>query len=202
MLKTAIKIGPADHGRKMSLAEFDHAEVQGGCLYELSRGVITVSDVPGPRHLLQVQAIRDQLVIYKASHPGQIQVIAGGSDCKILATGFESERPPDLAVYKTLPPETGADLWSTWIPELVIEVVSPGSEHRDYQEKREEYLAFGVHEYWIVDAERQEVLALRRVGGRWRERILRPPETYRTSVLPGFEFPCEPVFQAATAAGI
>ena len=54
MSKTITKIGPADHGRRMSLEEFDHAEGQEGYLYELSRGVITVADVPRRRHLLLV----------------------------------------------------------------------------------------------------------------------------------------------------
>jgi hypothetical protein len=58
MPKTAIKIGPHDRGRRMSLEDFDHAEGQEGYLYELSRGVITVMDVPNPRHLAQVNAIR------------------------------------------------------------------------------------------------------------------------------------------------
>jgi Uma2 family endonuclease len=200
MLKAAIKVGPADHGRPMSLADFDHAEVQEGYVYELGRGVIVVSDVPKKRHLYQVESTRDQIVAYKLTHPGRIQIVAGGSDCKILVAGYESERHPDLAVYKTPPPEDGEDFWSTWIPELVIEVVSLGSELRDYQEKREEYLAFGVHEYWIIDAEKQEMLVLQRVGGRWRERIVRPPEVYQTRILPGLQFSCEQVFQAAKAA--
>src|SRR5437879_2544469 len=123
MLKAAIKVGPADHGRHMSLAEFDHAEVQEGYLYELGRGVIVVSDVPKKRHLFQVEATRDQLGVYKWTHPGRIQIIAGGSDCKIMVAGYESERHPDLSVYKTLPPEEGKDFWFTWIPEIVIEVV-------------------------------------------------------------------------------
>jgi Uma2 family endonuclease len=200
MLKAAIKVGPADHGRPMSLANFDHAEVQEGYLYELGRGVIVVSDVPKKKHLYQVEAIKDQLRAYKLRHPGRIQIIAGGSECKILVIGYESERHPDLAIYKTVPPEEGDDLWSTWIPELVIEVVSPGSELRDYQEKREEYLAFGVHEYWIFDADKQEMLVLQRVGGRWREKVVRPPEIYQTRVLPGLQFSCASVFQAANIA--
>ena|SRR5438132_40852 len=200
MLKAAIKVGPADHGRPMSLADFDHAEVQEGYLYELGRGVIVVSDVPKKKHLYQVDAIKDQLRAYKLGHPGRIQIIAGGGECKILVVGYESERHPDLAIYKTVPPEEGEDFWSTWIPELVIEVVSPGSELRDYQEKREEYLAFGVHEYWIFDADKQEMLVLQRVGGRWREKVVRPPEIYQTRVLPGLQFSCASVFQAANRA--
>ena len=106
--------------------------------------------------------------------------------------------PSDMPMIQ--PPEEGEDFWSTWIPELVIEVVSPGSELRDYQEKREEYLAFGVHEYWIFDADKQEMLVLQRVGGRWREKVVRPPEIYQTRVLPGLQFSCASVFQAANRA--
>lgn len=78
----------------------------------------------------------------------------------------------------------------------MIEVVSPGSEQRDYEEKPEEYLAFGVLEYWIVDDARQEVRALKRSRGIWSPRIVRPPEIYKTPLLPGFRFDCGSVFAA------
>jgi Uma2 family endonuclease len=117
----------------------------------------------------------------------------------LLIRSYESERHPDLTVYKALPPEEGDDFWSAWIPELVIEVVSPCSELRDYQEKGEEYLAFGVNEYWIFDADKEEMLVLQRAGRCWRERIIRPPEIYKTRLFPGLQFSCERVFQAAKA---
>lgn len=198
MTQTVTKIGPADHGRRMTLDEFDKAEVREGYIYELSRGVITVSDVPNPRHLAQVDALRQQLSEYRATHPGQIRRLAGGGECKILLADLESERHPDLALYNTPSPEE--DVWSLWIPEIVAEVVSPGSEQRDYVEKREEYLRFGIQEYWIVDANRRAILVLRRSGGRWKERAVQPPETYRTRLLPGFELSSEAVFQAADEA--
>jgi Uma2 family endonuclease len=199
MLKAAIKVGPADHGRKMSLADFDHAEVQEGYLYELGRGIIVVSDVPKKQHLYQVSEIRKQFAAYELGHPGRIQVVASGSECKLLIGRYESERHPDLAIYKTSPPEEGDDFWSIWVPELVIEVISAGSKLRDYQEKREEYLAFGVREYWIFDADKEEMLVLQSVGGRWRERVVRPPDIYKTRLFPGLQFSCERVFQAAKA---
>lgn len=200
MPKTAIKVGPKDHGRPMSLADFEHAEVQEGYLYELSRGVIIVSDIPHPRHLAQVQAIRDQIIVYRVVHRGPIHSVCAGSDCKVLVTDFESERHPDIAVYKT-PPPPGDDPWPVWVPEIVVEVISPGSERRDYEDKREEYLAFGIREYWIFNAETEEMLVLRRWGGRWREQTIRPGEIYRTRLLPGFEFDCAAVFAAARAEG-
>jgi hypothetical protein len=59
MAQTAVKIGPQDQGRRMSLADFEHAETQEGYLYELGRGVIVVSDVPKPSHAAQIATIRD-----------------------------------------------------------------------------------------------------------------------------------------------
>ena len=76
MGKTLIRIGPADHGRRMSLEEFEHAKVQEGYLYELSRGIITVSDVPNRLHALLAYAICRQLFAYEIMHPGRIHMIA------------------------------------------------------------------------------------------------------------------------------
>jgi Uma2 family endonuclease len=198
MSKTLVKVGPADHGRRMSLDDFDRAEGQEGYLYELNRGVVVVSDVPKRRHLVQVRVIRKQLTAYDLAHPGVIDTIAAGSECKIVLADLQSERHADLSIYKT--PCTAHDedtLWQTWVPEVAIEVVSPGSEQRDYEEKPDEYFRFGVREYWIVDADRQEMLVLKRWGSRWREHMVRPPQPYSTRLLPGFALDLAAVFAAA-----
>jgi hypothetical protein len=199
VVKAPIIIGPADHGRQMSLNDFDFAEVQDGHLYELGRGVIVVSDVPGRKHFAQFGPTRDQFVGHKLSHPGEIHAILGGGECKILVAGFESERHPDLSVYLSAPPADDEDLWSRWIPAIVVEIVSLGSELRDYVEKRDEYLAFGVQEYWIIDAAKQEMLVLQRFKGQWREVPVKRPATYESKLLPGFVFATETIFQAADA---
>jgi Uma2 family endonuclease len=196
MAETTVKLTPADHGRRMSLADFDTAQAREGRRYELGRGVVVVTDIPSYRHLAQVDEVRTQL---HTIHD-QLDATLGAGECKILLEDFQSERHPDLAVYGTAPFDNGNELWWLWIPDLVIEVVSPGSEHRDYVEKREEYLAFGVREYWVVDADRGEMLALRRRGGRWAERVVRPPEVHRTTTLPGLDFDLAAVFAAAAGA--
>lgn len=188
MSTTTLRIGPADNGRAMSLDDFDRAESEEGYHYELSRGIISAVDVPQPRHLARIDASREQLFVYRHARPDPIFRVAGGSDCKLLIAGLESERHPDLAIYKTLPPDDVDDVWSGWIPEIVVEVVSPSSRHRDYHEKPEEYLRFGVLEYGILDADRREMLVMKRSRGRWNERVVRPPELYRTRLLPGFAF--------------
>jgi Uma2 family endonuclease len=198
MNETLIKVGPADHGRRMTLHDFEHAEGAEGCSYELSRGVIVV-DVPDGRHAYLVDAMRAQLYAYRATSPDSIRMIAAGSDCKILLSREESERHPDVAVYKTNRPD-GDELWAQWVPEIVIEMVSPSSAHRDYQEKPEEYLRFGVSEYWIVDADKGEageILVLSRSAGGWNRRVVRTNERYKTWLLPGFELDVAAIFAAA-----
>ena len=197
MSKTVTIVGPDDHGRQMTLEEFESSESVEGRLYELSRGVVTVIDVPKRKHLAQINAIKRQIHAYDVAHPQQIHTIATGSECKILLKDLQSERHPDLAVYLSPPPSDEDDFWSTWIPELVIEVVSPSSVQRDYVEKREEYLQFGVQEYWIVDAEKGQMLVLQRSRGTRAERTVRPPEVYQTRLLAGVEFACDAVFKAA-----
>jgi Uma2 family endonuclease len=198
VIKTLVKVGPADHGKRMSLEDFDKSEVQDGYLYELGRGVVIVSDVPKRRHLAQIQALRRQIGAYDLSHPTIINTIAAGNECKVLLTELESERHPDIAIYKTSSAGHEEEtLWMTWVPDVAIEVASPGSEVRDYQEKRDEYFRFGVTEYWIVDAAQQMVTILRRRGGRWHEEVIKPPTLYKTRVLPGFMLDIAAVFEAA-----
>ena len=199
MQKIAIRITPADHGKPMSLDDFDQAEVQEGYLYELSRGIVTVAGKSGIQHLRQILAIRRQLEAYDRAHPGRIVSIAAVNRCKIPLIDLQSQRRPDLAVHRNLAPDE-VDVWGYWTPELVIEVVTPESARRDYFEKPEEYLQFGVLEYWIVDAQRQEMLALRRRAGKWAERIVRPPEMYRSKSLGGFVLDSGAVFAAAGLA--
>lgn len=182
--KRTVRLGPQDHGRRMSLDDFDRAIGQEGYLYELNKGVIEVSDVPHPKHLAQVQELRNQLVAYHLSNPEVVHSIAGSNEAKLLIGPAQSERHPDISVYLTPPPDV-ADVWSLWVPAIVIEVVSPSSAKRDYEDKPAEYLGFGVSEYWIVDGAKQQMTVLVRWRAQWREQIVKPPRKHLTQHLPG-----------------
>lgn len=56
-------------------------------------------------------------------------------------------------------------------PRLVVEVVSPGktSYERDYMQKRDQYAAVAIPEYWIVNPEEQTVLVLQLQTGAYTE---------------------------------
>ena len=61
-------------------------------------------------------------------------------------------------------------------PLLVVEVVSPNQEKRDYRYKRSEYAARGINEYWIVDPMGQKVTVLEWVEGLYEERVFMDDE--------------------------
>lgn len=184
MATIARPIGPADQGLRMTLEEFIAADWQGGWLYELARGVLVVTEVPRPPHALAVERVADMFSYYKRTHPGIIYLRAGGGECRIRLEGMQSDRHPDQAIYLTPPPE-GPNPWSRWVPAIVVEVVSQGGEDRDYVEKREEYLRFGVAEYWVLDPMLKRLLVLRRGGDVWVEQVIAAGQTYRTDLLPG-----------------
>jgi Uma2 family endonuclease len=194
-----FKVGPEDNGRRMSLDDFDRAIAEEGYIYELAKGVIEVSDVPKLDHGKQVQEIRNQLVVYQVANDTAIEYLSAGSDAKLLIGPSESERHPDLLIYCSAAPDIPHP-WSVWIPEIVIEVVSKRSRKRDYEEKPDEYLEFGVEEYWIVDAAKQQMTVLSRWRGQWKPAVIKPSQKYSTHRLPGFKLDLKRVFAAAKKA--
>ncbi len=179
-----IRIGPADHGRRMTLDEFINADAEEGWLYELARGVVEVTEVPGPSHGRDVRRVARLFDRYDERRPGVIKYLAGGGECRIRLPGMASDRHPDQAVY--LDPEPpGPNVWTKWVPHIVVEVVSPRGRKRDFIAKREEYLRMGVHEYWILDPKKRQMHVLARVADTWEEIVVPANGVYRTHLLPG-----------------
>ncbi len=137
------------------------------------------------------------------AHPATIFAILGAAECKLLVRAWESERHPDLSIFLTKPKgRDDSKLWRRWLPELVIEVVSERSVDRDYVDKRQEYYDLGIKEYWIVDAQREHVIVLRRGKADWTEKRIGRDGAITTKLLPGFELPFKAILDAAAQAGM
>lgn len=54
-------------------------------------------------------------------------------------------------------------------PDLVVEVISPGTVQRDQQTKRRVYARHGVPHYWLVDPRRQKITAYVLTGSEYRQ---------------------------------
>ena len=182
MATVATRISLVDNGRAMTMAEFLEAEEEPGYRYELARGVLEVTQVPGSPHGLVVCNLYRTVARYDQANPGVIFRYGGGSEFRLWLPGMGSGRNPDLGVVLRGTPK---DLDGERLPVLVAEVVSRSSFDRDHRAKREEYLAYGLLEYWIIDYLDRKMTLLVRQGDTWVERPCLADQPIPSLILPG-----------------
>jgi len=133
-----------------------------GKRYEIIEGELHVSAAPNLNH----QRISGNLFAFIRSfleeNPlGEIIIAPGAIFSEINYV------IPDLVFISNEQREaiaTGVNI--TGVPELIIEIVSPGSENekRDRVVKKQLYGKFGVKEYWLVDSHTRVVEVYKIVG--------------------------------------
>jgi Uma2 family endonuclease len=89
---------------------------------------------------------------------------------------------------------------ATAAPDLVVEILSPGTRHRDKGRKRAVYDREGVREYWMVDPEARSVTVLRRPrsdAGLTDVTVLTLAEggILESPLFPGLQIPLRDVFR-------
>ena len=78
---------------------------------------------------------------------------------------------------------------------LVVEVVSPNQENRDYRYKRSEYAARGIAEYWIVDPIQQKLTVLEWVEGFYEEQLFSGAQVISSPLFPDMKLTMTKVLQ-------
>jgi Uma2 family endonuclease len=196
----SLHIGPADHGRMMTLDEFEEADFDAGYRYELARGVLEVSEMPGELHAVIVWLLLRLIAEFDRTHPGVIHRAGGGSEYRFRLPVMQSGRHPDVAVTLRNTPRDGRGFRRA---SMAFEVVSKGAEsrERDYVTKRAEYLAYGLLEYWIVDPWERMVTVLERDGDVWREQAYRDDQLAEGLVLSGFTIRVSEIWAAIEDQG-
>lgn len=144
MATVGIQLGPLDDGRRLTLDEFREADCEEGYNYELGRGVLEVTKVPGTCHRQVGSNFYRAISGYYAIQPRAVLQFGGGNESRLWIPATVSGTNPDLAVV--LRDQPGADRTDP-APSLVAEVVSARSGRRDHVPKREEYLTHGIPEY-------------------------------------------------------
>jgi Uma2 family endonuclease len=84
-------------------------------------------------------------------------------------------------------------------PDLIVEILSPGTRRRDLNTKRALYARFGVQEYWIVDLEARTVTVLALVGEAYQPVLAGEGGSIFSRVLPGLSLTREDVFAGIEA---
>jgi len=181
------RLGRLSNGMLMTPEEFDAAtDFDELYCYELIHGVLIVSPPPGESERDPNGELEYLLRAYQSGHE------AGSAVDKTLSEQYvhlsDSRRRADRVIWAGLGriPDPKTD-----VPAIVVEFVSNRQRDRvrDYEEKRRQYLAVGVQEYWIIDRFRRIMTVFRGRPGEPAEQIIKENEVYRTTLLTGFEHP-------------
>lgn len=128
--------------------------------YEIIGGNIYMSPAPSTRHqeiILELAARIRQLV--KERQLGKIYI----APIDVIVSDLASPVQPDILFIATNNLEIVKENFIEGIPDLVIEILSPGNARHDRYIKYRLYAEAGVKEYWIVDPDvcTADVYALR-----------------------------------------
>jgi Uma2 family endonuclease len=199
-MKTILKIGPSDHGRPMTLDEFEAAAATEGYQYELIDGQLYVSPQPDlPQNQLD-EWMHTKLAVYSSSHLEVINYVSGKARVFVSGRPGVTNPEPDVAAYQNFPLDLPFSelAWQDVHPVLVVEVLSVDDPDKDSVRNLKLYLQVpSIKEYWVIDSllegpERPHLRIYRRTSGRWRALHYGPGATYTTRLLPGFSLVVDP----------
>lgn len=176
--------------RRYTIADLEQMTPREGERLELIDGVLYVSHAPSFEHQFAASQMNTELLVWSRDSGLGTTVQTPG----ILLPG-ESGVIPDVIwiSWERVRASKDAAGHFTQVPELVVEILSPGSENirRDREVKLSLYARQGVLEYWIVDLQRQTVDVFRRAGDglahlgtAFGDDLLESP-----TLLPGFSMP-------------
>lgn len=173
--------------KKITVQEFHRLQFEGeDAYYELINGVVVRKASPSPIH----QRISMQLAAAMHDY------------CEINHLGIVLAAPTDvfLDAYNHLIPDiifisegrTGIIDYREGIfgaPDLVVEIISPGSIVQDRVDKRAVCEQSGVREYWLVDPENRSIEVFQNLNGEFHllTHSLGSGKVH-SEVLSGFEF--------------
>ncbi len=188
---TRLKIGPTDHGLAVSDEDYASADFEEPWRYELVDGRIVVVAPDSGDHDLASEPIRDYLGAYLLTHR---DIVDHGISEPWVRLEPGKSRIGDIGVF--LAGARSTQSRPERVPELMIEVLSPGKESlvRDTVEKKGEYYDAGVLEYVIVNYVDQQVTVLTHTPGGYESHVLTAEEVYTTPLLPGLAIPLAEVF--------
>jgi Uma2 family endonuclease len=195
IVEEQLRLGPEHNGIAMTPEEFDAIDdYDDTYCYELIHGVLVVSPFASIAERDPNEELGFLLRAYRDRHPNGAVLDLTISE-QYLRTP-NCRRRADRAIWAGLgrQPDLKKDP-----PAIAVEFVSPGraSRRRDYLEKRDEYLAIGVMEYWVIDRFRRTMTVFRKTPDGVDEQVHGDTVIYATPLLPGFELPLARLLQLA-----
>jgi Uma2 family endonuclease len=133
--------------------EYARLPTSGSTRYEVIDGEVAVTPSPSSTHQRVVGNLVRILGTFVHEHalgglfPGPLDVLFGEGD----------DLQPDVVFVRADRAHLVSQRGIQGPPDLVVEIASPSTAHRDRGIKLERYRHFGVHDYWIVDVDARAV---------------------------------------------
>ncbi len=160
--------------------------------YELINGELVQKQAPSPLHQeVLLQLASDLLRFVKGKNLGR--VFTAPIDVFLDKYNFIQ---PDICFVKAERDfiiDNRDGILGT--PDLIVEIISPGSVKRDRSDKKELYRQFAVREYWLVDPVNRAVEIFVMRENDWQlHQMLEMKGKATSTVLAGFELDVEMLF--------
>jgi Uma2 family endonuclease len=167
-----------------------------GRRYEVIRGHLYVTAAPSVEHQRAVQRLNRKLDAFVLDHDLG-EVLVSPLDV-LLPREIASPVQPDIVFFRTGNEAPFGALNYRGVPDLIVEVLSPGTRRLDTQIKLPAFRDAGVPEVWFADPQAREITihTLSEDGTRYLE-LCRGGvgEVVFSQVLPGLRLEVKEVFQ-------
>ena len=164
-----------------------------GQRYEIIDGVLYMAPSPNEYHQVAATRISTYLSIH-IDFPDIGRVLVAPFDVEL---SFKTVVQPDVIVflYKNGEIEELSKLVKG-IPDLVVEIASPGTTKHDRQRKFHAYERAGIREYWIVEPKRHSVEVFTLDAGTYcKTGVFSGEQTIISQVIPDFPVAVKQIFR-------
>lgn len=163
---------------------------------EFTDGHIELLPMPTVAHQVILACLYEAFTAWVRPRGGL--VLFSGLRLRVRENKF---REPDLLLLRDRHETRNRNRF--WLgADLVLEIVSPGGEKRDWLEKRADYAEGGIPEYWIVDPPAGTVAVLTLAGDAYAEHgVFGDGDTATSVLLPDFSVDLGAVFDAVRELG-
>lgn len=180
--------------KKMTYDEFRYMEIPDGdtSIYELINGNIMRRSSPHSRHQIVQANLMRHIGNFAFNHQlgrvlgAPLDVVFGADDC-VQPDVFFIKKEREKII------EWDGPVWGS--PDLIVEIISKGTEKSDKIDKFKLYEHFGVGEYWLVNPLMQTVEVHTLINGKYVLQQFEEIEgVIKSLILPNFELNLVDIF--------